>query len=69
MVYATCSILKRENAAQIASFLARHPDANSRPLDVAWGIEQDEGVTPLGRQVFPQREGHDGFYYAVLEKA
>ncbi|MDA3876400.1 MAG: 16S rRNA (cytosine(967)-C(5))-methyltransferase RsmB [Halothiobacillus sp.] len=69
MVYATCSILKRENAAQIASFLARHPDANSRPLDVAWGIEQDEGVTPLGRQVFPQRDGHDGFYYAVLEKA
>lgn len=68
MVYATCSILHRENAAQIAAFLIRHSDARSRALDVDWGVEQRDRDTVLGRQVFPQREGHDGFYYAVLEK-
>lgn len=70
MVYATCSILNRENAVQVAAFLGRHPDARVLPMAVSWGIaQQDEAGRPLGRQVFPQPEGHDGFYYAVLEKA
>ncbi|WP_197490335.1 16S rRNA (cytosine(967)-C(5))-methyltransferase RsmB [Halothiobacillus diazotrophicus] len=70
MVYATCSILNQENAAQVAAFLDRHPDARALPMNVSWGIEQrDAAGRTLGRQVFPQREGHDGFYYAVLEKA
>jgi len=32
-------------------------------MDVDWGEPQ-----AAGRQLFPQVDGHDGFYYAVLEK-
>ncbi len=68
MVYATCSILNQENSAQVAAFLARHPDAKCRPLDVAWGEPMRAGDLALGRQAFPVAQGHDGFFYAVLEK-
>lgn len=68
LVYATCSILRAENAAQIAQFLATHPDAVSVPIDAAWGEAQMQGVQFLGRQAFPMQGGHDGFFYAVLEK-
>src|SRR5699024_8682493 len=33
LVYATCSILREENVAQVESFLARTPDARAEPLD------------------------------------
>ncbi|BBI69974.2 hypothetical protein HAALTHF_00300n [Vreelandella aquamarina] len=37
LLYATCSVLPEENAAQIDAFLARTPDANATtPHDVAW---------------------------------
>lgn len=68
MVYATCSILDRENAAQIASFLQRHEDARTLPMTVAWGERRSVNGQFLGQQVFPVAEGHDGFFYAVLEK-
>lgn len=63
LIYATCSILKRENADQVEAFVARHPDARALPLAVEWG--QASGP---GRQAFPTADGHDGFFYAVLEK-
>lgn len=63
LVYATCSILKRENAKQVEAFLQAHPDAVAVPMDVDWGEPQS-----VGRQLFPEVDGHDGFYYAVLEK-
>ena len=31
LVYATCSVLKEENHEQIHEFLARHPEASTRP--------------------------------------
>jgi len=63
LVYATCSILKRENVGQVEAFMQAHPDAVAVPMEVEWGEPQ-----PVGRQLFPQADGHDGFYYAVLEK-
>ncbi|MDG4868026.1 16S rRNA (cytosine(967)-C(5))-methyltransferase RsmB [Guyparkeria sp. 1SP6A2] len=63
LVYATCSILKRENAKQMEVFLRDHPEAVALPMEVEWGEAQS-----VGRQLFPEVEGHDGFYYAVLEK-
>ena len=66
MVYATCSILDQENSAQVAAFLARHPDARACPIEADWGQPMGEGL--LGRQAFPTAQGHDGFFYAVLEK-
>jgi 16S rRNA (cytosine967-C5)-methyltransferase len=39
------------------------PAAVHLPISANWGHAR-----PLGRQLFPQQDGHDGFYYAVLEK-
>lgn len=63
LLYATCSVLKAENETQIASFLDRHGDAREIPLDTGAGLAR-----PHGRQLLPQSGGHDGFYYALLQK-
>lgn len=64
LVYATCSILKRENSQQINRFLEQHSDAVAEFPAVEWG-------TPLshGRQIMPGEAQMDGFFYAVLRKA
>ena len=77
LVYATCSIMPMENAAVIDTFIQTQSDAHQdiqvySLQDKSWGVESGSG-----RQLFPQRtktldigttQGHDGFYYAVLEK-
>jgi 16S rRNA (cytosine967-C5)-methyltransferase len=52
LVYATCTISKRENEAQIRTFLDAHPD---------YAPEEE-------RQLLPSRDGTDGFYYARLRR-
>jgi 16S rRNA (cytosine967-C5)-methyltransferase len=64
LVYATCSILKRENTQQIQQFLAQHTDAVLEEPVVEWGT-----AGPLGRQIMPGEAGMDGFFYAVLRKS
>lgn len=64
LLYATCSIMPKENTRIIEAFLTRHKDASCDQLDVDWGLAQ-----PCGRQLLPQLDGHDGFYYARLRKA
>jgi 16S rRNA (cytosine967-C5)-methyltransferase len=64
LVYATCSVMPKENTQVIEGFLKRHKDATCDLLDEAWGLEQ-----AFGRQLLPSTEGHDGFYYARLTKA
>lgn len=64
LVYATCSILKRENTLQIQRFLAEHTDAVLEDPVVEWGT-----AGPLGRQIMPGEAGMDGFFYAVLRKS
>ncbi|MFD1261564.1 16S rRNA (cytosine(967)-C(5))-methyltransferase RsmB [Entomomonas asaccharolytica] len=62
LVYATCSVIPEENTENIQKFLADH--SNARELDIGnIGFKQ-----PCGRQLFPQIDGHDGFYYAKLIK-
>lgn len=63
LVYATCSVLRDENDRQIDAFLARTPSAHPLPLPEALG--QRAGA---GAQRFPQTDGGDGFFYALLEK-
>ena len=67
LLYATCSVLKQENENIVSHFVNEQNDARHIPLDnnqpVTWGVER-----PFGRQLFPQENGHDGFYYALLEK-
>lgn len=58
LVYATCTVLKRENDAQIAAFLGSGGGADGVP----------ELVDPP-RQWLPGEAGGDGFYYACLRKS
>ena len=64
LLYATCSILREENAAQVEAFLARTPDAVLEALDATFGHD-----TGFGTQRLPGEGGMDGFFYARLRKA
>ena len=65
VVYATCSIFRAEGSAQIAAFTASHPDARmlAAPGQLLPGDH-------FGAQPVPHNGGggHDGFFYARLEK-
>jgi 16S rRNA (cytosine967-C5)-methyltransferase len=63
LLYATCSILDRENRAVVGRFLARHADAQERPVQAEWGE-----ACEYGRRIAPGEGGMDGFYFALLEK-
>ena len=63
LLYATCSILRCENDAQVAAFLARTPDARLQPLDARFGED-----TGHGSQRLPGQDGMDGFFYARIRK-
>jgi 16S rRNA (cytosine967-C5)-methyltransferase len=56
LVYATCSVLKRENDEQIDAFRASAAAIAAPPDDVA------------SLQLLPEEAGGDGFYYACLRK-
>ncbi|MFC5488895.1 16S rRNA (cytosine(967)-C(5))-methyltransferase RsmB [Dokdonella soli] len=63
LVYATCSLLRAENEAVLAEFLAACDDARALPPPERFGH-----AAGAGRQNLPGEGGMDGFYYAVLEK-
>ncbi len=63
LLYITCSILKAENEQQMVEFFAEHTDAEEIKIDADWGIEQIHG-----RQLLPQTEHGDGFYYCRIKK-
>ncbi|NJD07211.1 MAG: 16S rRNA (cytosine(967)-C(5))-methyltransferase RsmB [Methylococcaceae bacterium] len=63
LLYATCSVLREENDAQVAAFLQRHADAAEDPIQAEWGRTMSHG-----RQILTGTAGMDGFYYARLVK-
>lgn len=63
LVYATCSILRVENAVQVEQFLARTADASAEPLDARFGRADGPG-----RQRLPGEDGMDGFFFARLRR-
>ncbi|MBW8810888.1 MAG: 16S rRNA (cytosine(967)-C(5))-methyltransferase RsmB [Lysobacter sp.] len=74
LLYATCSLLRRENDGQVAAFLARTPDARLASLDERFGhaIEVGDGTAAgsgVARQRFPGEDGMDGFFYARIAKS
>ena len=63
-VYATCSVLKRENSQQIQKFLQQNTDATEQKAAVEWGDSSS-----FGTQIMPGEAQMDGFFYAVLRKS
>ena len=63
LLYVTCSVLPEENREILQRFLSCHLDAREEVIEEAWGV-----ACPIGRQIFPQIHGPDGFYYARLRK-
>jgi 16S rRNA (cytosine967-C5)-methyltransferase len=63
LVYATCSILRRENADQVRAFAGREDSAVTVPIEADWG----RACGP-GRQILPAEQGMDGFFYACLRR-
>ncbi len=63
LLYATCSIFPQENERLVKRFVEQSTNAQHLPINAEWGIERE-----YGRQLFPQENGHDGFYYALLQK-
>lgn len=59
LLYATCSLFREENEAQVRAFLARHADARRQTLELPGAIDGQLLPNPL----------HDGFFYARLVKA
>ncbi len=64
LLYSTCSVLPEENNSIVAQFLRLHPDAKVEGISALWGVE-----CPTGRQLLPQADGNDGFFYARLRKS
>lgn len=64
LLYGTCSILPEENDQQIKQFVAVQKDINVIPIAGKWGISCE-----YGRQILPNSDNMDGFYYSLLEKS
>ena len=68
MVYATCSVLREENADQIAAFLARNPDFSLVAPD---SVHDDlpPGLSTDGQVSLTPRQHHtDGFFAAIMQR-
>lgn len=63
LLYVTCSLFHEENWRQIQNFVQRHADARRLALDGGEGLH----IHSSG-QILPD-DRHDGFFYALLEKA
>ena len=72
IVYATCSILPRENEDRIAAFLERHPAFKVIPASEIWRESTGSRPPPgLGEflKVTPLVDEMDGFFTAVLARS
>ncbi|HSM96749.1 MAG TPA: RsmB/NOP family class I SAM-dependent RNA methyltransferase [Rhizomicrobium sp.] len=72
IVYATCSILPRENEDRVAAFLERHPAFKVIPASEIWRESTGNRPPPgLGEflKVTPLVDEMDGFFTAILARA
>ena len=69
LVYATCSMLRDENEAQVERFLVNRPGWRLVPVPEAWpeALGNPPVLDPMLR-LTPARNDTDGFFAAVLER-
>lgn len=63
LLYATCSILPRENENIVHSFLSAEETAKELDINVHYGQSRQHGI-----QILPGEHMMDGFFYACLQK-
>lgn len=65
LLYATCTVLERENQAIAREFLSRHAEFTSEALT----LPDPVGLLPNGMDtLWPHRHGTDGFFFAKLRR-
>lgn len=65
LLYATCTVLDRENTAIVRDFIDRHKDFTLEPLTLPDPVGQvPDGIVAL----WPHHHGTDGFFFAKLRK-
>ncbi len=73
LVYGTCSLLPAEGEAQVAAFLAAHPEMTPVACaPAAFGLPAEAaaegGALRMRPDFWPERGGMDGFYAALLRR-
>jgi 16S rRNA (cytosine967-C5)-methyltransferase len=71
LIYATCSLLRAENEAQMERFLAERTDFTPVPLETLWSSLRPDVPAPgegPWMALSPARHGTDGFFAAVVER-
>ena len=68
LIFATCSLLREENEAQIDGFCARHPGYAVVPVSEVWSLPAAMPCPDPYLLLTPARHGTDGFFAAVLER-
>jgi 16S rRNA (cytosine967-C5)-methyltransferase len=66
LLYVTCSIFNEENQQQIDNFLQKNGDATQLPILLTNDIDKNTDI--FNGQLIPNTQ-HDGFFYALLQKA
>jgi 16S rRNA (cytosine967-C5)-methyltransferase len=74
LIYATCSLLRRENQAQVEWFLGANPGFHLLPMAEVWreaigsAPPEGNGVEGPYLSLTPARNATDAFFLAVLER-
>jgi len=69
LIYATCTLNRRENEGVVERFLAERDDFVPVPVKEIWGRERAEKLGDgMTLQLFPHRHDTDGFFAAVLRR-
>lgn len=69
LLYTSCSVLRAENEAVVAAFLAEATDAVDRTAEATRDWPPRPAGAGPGYQVLPGEADMDGFFYACLRKA
>jgi 16S rRNA (cytosine967-C5)-methyltransferase len=69
IVYATCTLMRKENEGVVESFLSRHDDFQLDSPSTVLSRSKLEGLSQNGfLSLYPHRHGTDGFFAAVMKR-